>query len=134
MEKTRITSPAETERSYHVFYQLISSLSPEKKVNYIILSFFPNLLNFLKLNLELYGITSPSAFNYLKKSGCYTINGVDDCEHFERLQIALSFLQISPQEQETIWKLLIAILYIGNLEVVEKKDAAVINNPESKEK
>lgn len=70
----------------------------------------------------------------MKKSGCYTINGVDDCEHFERLQIALSFLQISPQEQETIWKLLIAILYIGNLEVVEKKDAAVINNPESKEK
>lgn len=45
--------------------------------------------------------------------------------------MALSFLRISNENQQTIWKILAAILHLGNVEITEKKDAAQIPHPES---
>lgn len=70
-------------------------------------------------------------YHYLNQSGCYEVNGTDDKEEYERVKMALTFLQISNEVQDTIWRVISSILLIGDLKIVpagKGNEASTIEN------
>ncbi|KAK8616166.1 hypothetical protein V6N13_017726 [Hibiscus sabdariffa] len=95
LEKSRVVQCAEGERSYHIFYQLCAGA--------------PHVLK-EKLNLKDVG-----EYNYLKQSTCYSITGVDDSEQFRIVKEALDVVHISKEDQESVFAMLAAVLWLGNV-------------------
>uniref|UniRef100_A0A1J3D8C8 Myosin-3 n=1 Tax=Noccaea caerulescens TaxID=107243 RepID=A0A1J3D8C8_NOCCA len=95
LEKSRVVQCAEGERSYHIFYQLCAGASPTLRE---------------KLNL-----TSAKEYKYLRQSNCYSVNGVDDAERFHAVQEALDIVHVSKEDQESVFAMLAAVLWLGNV-------------------
>ncbi|KAG7577932.1 IQ motif EF-hand binding site [Arabidopsis thaliana x Arabidopsis arenosa] len=95
LEKSRVVQCAERERSYHIFYQLCAGASPALRE---------------KLNL-----TSAHEYKYLGQSNCYSINGVDDAERFHTVKEALDIVHVSKEDQESVFAMLAAVLWLGNV-------------------
>ncbi|KAG1144412.1 hypothetical protein G6F37_004605 [Rhizopus arrhizus] len=108
LERSRLIFQPETERNYHIFYQLcVGAPSNERR------------------NLEL---GEWSKFHYLNQSGTGTIPGVDDAAEFELTQRSLSLVGIAVEQQWQIFKLLAALLHIGNIEVGGRTDASIADD------
>ncbi|KAJ1408494.1 P-loop containing nucleoside triphosphate hydrolase [Sesbania bispinosa] len=95
LEKSRVAQLANCERSYHIFYQLCAGSSSRLKES---------------LNLR-----AASEYKYLNQSDCMTIDGVDDAKKFHQLTKALDTVQICNEDRELIFKVLAAILWLGNI-------------------
>jgi myosin-7 len=106
LEQSRITFQAEGERNYHVFYQLTAACMAS-----------PDLRK--RLLME-----DPRTFRYINQSGCYTLDGVDDVQMFDQLRLAMQVLSISEELSEGIFRVLAAILWIGNLEFEDSEQEA----------
>ncbi|CAO3629551.1 unnamed protein product [Cunninghamella blakesleeana] len=103
LERSRLIFQPETERNYHIFYQLCAGApSSEKK----------------KFELSNY-----SDFHYLNQSGTGTIPGVNDSDEFEVTQRALSTVGLSVELQWKIFQILAALLHIGNIQITGRGDA-----------
>lgn len=89
---------AKGERNYHVFYQMIAAAmsSPELRKDYV--------------------LEPAQNFAYLNKSGCYTLDDVDDHDMYEKLCLALQVLEIPLELVTGLFQVLSGILWIGNLE------------------
>lgn len=70
-------------------------------------------------------------FHYLNQSGTGTIPGVNDAEEFEITKNALSMVGISLQTQWQIFRLLAALLHIGNIEIGGRNDATLSDSEPS---
>ncbi|KAG4165157.1 hypothetical protein ERO13_A13G061800v2 [Gossypium hirsutum] len=95
LEKSRVVQCAEGERSYHIFYQLCAGA--------------PRTLR-EKLNLK-----DVDEYKYLKQSNCYSITGVNDAEHFHIVKEALDIVHVSKEDQESVFAMLAAVLWLGNV-------------------
>ncbi|XP_009783184.1 myosin-1-like [Nicotiana sylvestris] len=95
LEKSRVVQCSEGERSYHIFYQLCAGAPGALKE---------------KLNLK-----DVSEYNYLRQSNCYSISGVDDAEQFRIVTEALDVVHISKEDQESVFSMLAAVLWLGNI-------------------
>ena len=58
-------------------------------------------------------------FHYLNQGENPTIDGVNDAEEFEETTAALSLLGFSKQELSDMFKVLAAILHLGNVTIME---------------
>lgn len=58
-------------------------------------------------------------FHYLNQGENPTIDGVNDAEGFEETKAALSLLGFSQRELTDMFKVLAAILHLGNVTVME---------------
>ncbi|XP_052880607.1 myosin-1-like isoform X4 [Gossypium arboreum] len=94
-EQSRVVQCAEGERSYHIFYQLCAGA--------------PRALR-EKLNLK-----DVDEYKYLKQSNCYSITGVNDAEHFHIVKEALDIVHVSKEDQESVFAMLAAVLWLGNV-------------------
>ncbi|BBN69517.1 myosin 2 [Prunus dulcis] len=83
------------ERSYHIFYQLCAGA--------------PSMLK-EKLKLK-----RASEYKYLNQSNCLAIDGVDDAEKFRMLMEALDIVRVSKKDQEHVFSMLAAVLWLGNI-------------------
>uniref|UniRef100_A0A8C3Y3T7 Myosin VB n=1 Tax=Catharus ustulatus TaxID=91951 RepID=A0A8C3Y3T7_CATUS len=102
LEKSRVVFQAEDERNYHIFYQLCASSSlPEFK--------------------EL-GLTCAEDFFYTSQGGDTSIDGVDDADDFEKTRHAFTLLGVKESHQMTIFRIIAAILHLGNLEIQGERD------------
>ncbi|KAJ1512880.1 Myosin type-2 heavy chain 1 [Coelomomyces lativittatus] len=108
LERSRVAYQPESERNYHIFYQLCAGApAAEKK--------------------EL-GLQSHSQFFYLNQGGgTGTVAGVDDAAEFEMTQRALSTVGVSVNVQWQLFRVLAAILHLGNIQITEtrSKEASV---------
>ncbi|BAT89413.1 hypothetical protein VIGAN_06036100 [Vigna angularis var. angularis] len=95
LEKSRVVQLARDERSYHIFYQLCAGSSADLKE---------------KLNLR-----AVSEYKYLVQSDCMSIDGVDDAKNFDQLMEALDAVRVCKEDQELIFKILAALLWLGNI-------------------
>ncbi|XP_049384122.1 myosin-1-like [Solanum stenotomum] len=95
LEKSRVVQCSEGERSYHIFYQLCAGAPGALKE---------------KLNLK-----DVSEYNYLRQSNCHSISGVDDAEQFRIVMEALDVVHISKEDQESVFSMLAAVLWLGNI-------------------
>ncbi|KAL5192909.1 Myosin-1 [Glycine soja] len=63
-----------------------------------------------KLNLQ-----NAEDYNYLRQSNCYSITGVNDAEEFRTVMEALDVVHISKEDQENVFAMLAAVLWLGNI-------------------
>jgi len=107
LEKSRVTFQTVGERCFHIFYQLLSG-SSDQEAN----------------ELMLYG---PENFHNLNQSQCYVVDGTDDVKEFADTRNAMDVMQITKQEQTSVFKLLAGILHLGNVSFYDtgKGSAAV---------
>lgn len=100
-----------TERNYHIFYQLCAGAPIKERKD---------------LGLD----TDISKFAYLKQGGPTStpISGVDDVEEFRATQQALSTVGISVEKQWAVFKLLAALLHLGNIKITAMRNDAVIDD------
>uniref|UniRef100_A0A803STV2 Myosin VC n=1 Tax=Anolis carolinensis TaxID=28377 RepID=A0A803STV2_ANOCA len=93
---------SENERNYHIFYQLCSSARrPEFK--------------HLKL-------ASAEEFNYTNMGGNSVIEGVDDRANMIETQRTFCLLGLKEDFQMDVFKILAAILHLGNVEIIAVGD------------
>uniref|UniRef100_A0A8C3KMW9 Myosin VC n=1 Tax=Calidris pygmaea TaxID=425635 RepID=A0A8C3KMW9_9CHAR len=102
LEKSRVVFQSENERNYHIFYQLCASaVQPEFK--------------HLKLG-------SAEEFNYTRMGGCTEIEGVDDRENMVETQKTFGLLGLKADFQMDVFKMLAAILHLGNVGITAVGD------------
>ena len=110
LEKSRVVRQAQTERNYHVFYELMAGTSAEDKT---------------KLKLP----AKPTDFYYLNQSGCVDIPNVNDKKNFEALKLALTVLKMPATDLEALLRVVSAILHLGNAKFVkdDAKDCSALD-------
>ncbi|XP_077119880.1 unconventional myosin-Vc [Ranitomeya variabilis] len=102
LEKSRVVFQSENERNYHIFYQLCASASqPEFKGLHL-------------MNAE--------NFNYTNMGDCIVIEGVDDRRDMMETQKTFSLLGFNVDFQMDVFKVLSAILHLGNVEIKRVSD------------
>ncbi len=111
LEKSRIVSQPENERNYHIFYQLFRGAAPA-------------LRDELRLGDDI------EAFDYLNQSGCTTVESIDDVDgpdlSFKETTDAMASMKISDDERTFIFRVLGAILHLGNVQFVDADPTAAV--------
>ncbi|KAG6552175.1 hypothetical protein Mapa_006023, partial [Marchantia paleacea] len=101
LERSRVVQIADPERNYHCFYQLCAS--PEDS--------------------EKYRLGDPRSFHYLNQSPVFDLNNVNNGREYIKTRRAMDIVGISPEEQEAIFRVVAAILHLGNVEFTTGKEA-----------
>lgn len=102
LEKSRVVFQASDERNYHIFYQLCASA---------------NLAEFADLCLS-----QADDFRYTNQGESPFIAGIDDGRNFEETRNAFTLLGFSNKDQMIFFRILAAILHLGNVELLVKAD------------
>ena len=97
LEKSRVVFQASEERNYHIFYQLCAAKERD-------------VLSDLQLS-------SCEDFLYTNQGQNPFIDNVDDEEEFEKTFEALKLLGFSDDECRSVFKILAAILHLGNVRI-----------------
>ena len=114
LEKSRVVNPAKDERTFHIFYHLLGGADQA-------------LLDKLHLTRNF------SDYEYLKKSNCTTVPGLNDKTQFDAINNALDCIGFKQDQKDTLFKCISAILHVGNLKYKKDEsddDKAIIENPE----
>uniref|UniRef100_A0A803NTC5 Uncharacterized protein n=1 Tax=Cannabis sativa TaxID=3483 RepID=A0A803NTC5_CANSA len=113
LERSRVCQVSDPERNYHCFY-LLCGAPPEYRENY-------------KLG-------NPKDFHYLNQSTCYELDGVNDAHEYLATRRAMDVVGISEEEQEAIFRVVAAILHLGNVNFAkgEEIDSSVIKDEKSR--
>ncbi|KAI0340163.1 myosin 5 [Trametopsis cervina] len=111
LERSRVVFQPLTERNYHIFYQLCAGAPLKERKD-------------LGLDSDI------TKFHYLKQGGPQStpINGVDDAEEFRTTQTALSTIGIRIEKQWAVFKLLAALLHLGNVTVTASRSDSNIDD------
>ncbi|XP_057423450.1 myosin-9 isoform X2 [Lotus japonicus] len=112
LEKSRVCQISDPERNYHCFYLLCAS-PPEDK--------------------EKYKLGDPRSFHYLNQSSCYELAGVNAAQEYLSTKRAMDIVGISQEEQDAIFRVVAAILHLGNIKFAksEDSDSSVLEDEES---
>uniref|UniRef100_A0A3Q2UXX0 Unconventional myosin-VIIb-like n=1 Tax=Haplochromis burtoni TaxID=8153 RepID=A0A3Q2UXX0_HAPBU len=95
LEKSRVCRQALEERNYHIFYCLLAGISAEEKK---------------RLSLG-----NAKEYKFLTKGNCIACGGRDDAKDYSRINSALKTLNFSGKDCHEIFKLLAAVLHLGNV-------------------
>ncbi|TRM59064.1 P-loop containing nucleoside triphosphate hydrolase protein [Schizophyllum amplum] len=101
LEKSRVVVRSEAERNFHVFYMLMAGGGSIKK------------------DLLLDGDVED--YEYLNRSR-REVDGVDDKEEWTALKASLEVVGFSPQEQIDLFRIVAAVLHIGNIVISATRD------------
>ncbi|XP_004645224.1 myosin-4 [Octodon degus] len=101
LEKSRVTFQLKAERSYHIFYQIMSNKKPE-------------LIEMLLIT------TNPYDFAYVSQ-GEITVPSIDDQEELMATDSAVDILGFTADEKVAIYKLTGAVMHYGNMKFKQKQ-------------
>ncbi|KAL5542469.1 hypothetical protein UlMin_010179 [Ulmus minor] len=95
LERSRVCQVSDPERNYHCFYMLCAAPAED---------------------VERYKLGNPRTFHYLNQSNCYELDGVDDSKEYLVTRKAMDIVGIGSDEQDSIFRVVAAILHLGNIE------------------
>ncbi|KAG4947683.1 hypothetical protein JHK87_043690 [Glycine soja] len=101
LERSRVCQVSDPERNYHCFYMLCAA-PPE--------------------DVKKYKLGDPRQFHYLNQSNCYQVLNVDDAKEYLEIKNAMDIVGISQEEQDAIFRVVAAILHLGNIDFVKGKE------------
>ncbi|KAJ4969130.1 hypothetical protein NE237_015831 [Protea cynaroides] len=113
LERSRVCQVSDPERNYHCFY-LLCAAPPEV--------------------IEKYKLGNPKSFHYLNQTNCYELSGINDAHDYLATRRAMDIVGISEKEQDAIFKVIAAILHLGNIEFAkgEEIDSSVLKDEKAK--
>jgi myosin I len=76
----------------------------------------------LIFDAEIFGVQQPQSYLYTSKSKCFDVAGIDDAADFKDTLNAMKIIGISQGEQDNIFRMLAAILWLGNVEFAENDE------------
>ncbi|KAF1774465.1 P-loop containing nucleoside triphosphate hydrolase [Phytophthora cactorum] len=98
LEKVRVVHQNDGERNFHVFYELLAGANDD-----------------MKKELQLESL-SAQEFQYVNDGQCFQRNdGVRDDKQFQLVLQSMKVLGFTDVEQGAIWKILSALLHLGNV-------------------
>lgn len=101
LERSRVCQVSDPERNYHCFYMLCAA-PPE--------------------DIQRFKLGNPRTFHYLNQSNCYELDGVNDSKEYIATRQAMDVVGISSDEQDAIFRVVAAILHLGNVEFAKGKE------------
>ncbi|XP_008584394.1 PREDICTED: myosin-3-like [Galeopterus variegatus] len=101
LEKSRVTFQLKAERSYHIFYQILSNKKPE-------------LIELLLIT------TNPYDYPFISQ-GEILVASIDDAEELLATDSAIDILGFTPEEKSGLYKLTGAVLHYGNMKFKQKQ-------------
>ncbi|KAI9171867.1 Myosin-1 [Paramyrothecium foliicola] len=102
LEKSRVVGQITNERNFHIFYQFTKGASSQYR--------------------ELFGIQKPETYAYTSRSKCFDVDGIDDLAEFQDTLNAMKIIGLSQPEQDQIFRMLAAVLWIGNIQFQEDQN------------
>ncbi|CAJ1060943.1 unconventional myosin-If [Xyrichtys novacula] len=99
LEKSRVVSQNESERNFHIYYQLIEGANAQQK--------------------EGLGIMTPDYYYYLNQSGTYKVDGTNDSKDFQETMEAMQVIGIPGDIQAQVLQIIAGILHLGNISFIE---------------
>ncbi|PTB37760.1 class II myosin [Trichoderma asperellum] len=99
LEATRVVGQITNERNFHIFYQFTKAAPAQYR--------------------EQFGIQKPETYLYTSRSKCFDVDGIDDVAEFQDTLNAMKIIGLSQAEQDEIFRMLAAILWIGNIRFQE---------------
>ncbi|KAJ4822121.1 hypothetical protein Tsubulata_002847 [Turnera subulata] len=111
LERSRVCQISDCERNYHCFYLLCAA--PEEEI-------------------EKFKLGNPKSFHYLNQSDCYELAGVNDANNYLTTRRAMDIVGINEKEQEAIFRIIAAILHLGNIDFENEDDNALVKDEQAK--
>ncbi|XP_065861006.1 myosin-11-like isoform X2 [Euphorbia lathyris] len=113
LERSRVCQISDAERNYHCFYLLCSA--PQEEI-------------------EKYKLGNPKSFHYLNQSNCYELADINDAQDYLLTRRAMDIIGMSEKEQEAIFRVVAAILHLGNICFAKGQeiDSSVVKDDQSK--
>ncbi|KAK5071793.1 class II myosin [Lithohypha guttulata] len=105
LEKSRVVGQITNERNFHIFYQFTKAASSEYR--------------------EIFGVQQPQSYVYTSRSKCYDVQGIDDHADFKETLDAMKIIGLTKPEQDNIFRMLAAILWLGNVTFRENDQGGV---------
>ncbi|KAB8596068.1 hypothetical protein FH972_025779 [Carpinus fangiana] len=102
LEKSRVVGQIKNERNFHIFYQLTKA-APKKY-------------------RDMFGVQDPKSYLYTSKSQCFDVDGIDDHADFQETLNAIRVIGLPEDEIDNIFRMLAAILWLGNVTFVENDE------------
>merc|ERR1719180_185484 len=110
LEKARIIRQAPDERTFHIFYQLLTGASQELK-NQAILEDARN-------------------YTFMTK-GAVRVPGIEDVEEFQMTINSMKVMGISDEDMGSIWRVISASLLFGNMEFKQERNSDQATLPDN---
>ncbi|KAA6411786.1 MAG: myosin MYO2 [Lasallia pustulata] len=110
LERSRLVFQPLKERNYHIFYQLVAGATSAER-------------------MEL-GLLPVEHFDYLIQGGYPVIDGVDDKAEFDATRQSLATIGVSREKQAEIFRLLGALLHLGNVKITATRTDSVLASTE----
>ncbi|XP_077139779.1 myosin-4-like [Ranitomeya variabilis] len=101
LEKSRVTFQLSAERSYHIFYQILTNHKPE-------------IVEMLLVT------TNPYDYPWISQ-GEITVKSIDDTEELVATDTAIDILGFTPEEKIGIYKMTGAVMHNGNMKFKQKQ-------------
>ncbi|WZZ77234.1 hypothetical protein YC2023_097806 [Brassica napus] len=76
-----------------------------------------------KTETERYKLGKPSTFRYLNQSNCYALDGLDDSKEYLATRKAMDVVGIGSEDQDAIFRVVAAILHLGNIEFAKGEES-----------
>ncbi|XP_044349477.1 myosin-17 isoform X12 [Triticum aestivum] len=113
LERSRVCQTSSPERNYHCFYFLCSAPSED---------------------IKKYKLGDPSSFHYLNQSSCIRVDGINDAEEYLATRNAMDMVGITEEEQEAIFRVVAAVLHLGNISFAKgtEADSSVIKDAKAR--
>jgi myosin-5 len=106
LERSRLVFQPLKERNYHIFYQLVAGVTDTERRDL--------------------GLLPVDQFEYLNQGNSPVIEGVDDRAEFDLTRRSLSTIGIDATQQTEIFKLLAALLHLGNIKITASRTDSVL--------
>ncbi|WEW59305.1 class II myosin [Emydomyces testavorans] len=99
LEKSRVVGQIKNERNFHIFYQFTKAAPQSYR--------------------DSFGIQQPQSYVYTSRSQCFDVAGIDDAADFNDTLEAMRIIGLPQAEQDNIFRILSAILWLGNMQFAE---------------
>lgn len=110
LEKSRAIRQAKDERTFHIFYQLLSGATAQQKAEYI--------------------LEDPKSYPFLS-SGAVPVPGIDDAAEFQATIKSMHIMGMNNEDFKTIFRIVSAVLLFGSMQFKQERNSDQATLPDN---